>query len=188
MAKAVLTTKVNPTYDDIPEHRYHFPRTYLNQAEQTVGDWIIYYEPRRPSADPMRSGGRQAYFATARVDRIIADPILPDHFYAEVSGFLEFTRAVSFREADHYYEAALRKADGSTNKGAFGRAVRILSDAEYDMIWRAGFGPVIGLDALPKSTEAPPADDLPLVAEQLTPFAFDDVQMTEDRRIVEQLI
>ena len=37
MAKAVLTTKVSPTYDDLPEVRYHFPRTYLNQVSSAVG-------------------------------------------------------------------------------------------------------------------------------------------------------
>ena len=58
MTKAIFTTKVSPTYDDIPEVRYHFPRTYLKQAEQAVGDWIIYYEPRRPSADLMKTGGQ----------------------------------------------------------------------------------------------------------------------------------
>ena len=36
MAKAIFTTKVNPTYDDLPEVRYHFPKTYLNQAQATV--------------------------------------------------------------------------------------------------------------------------------------------------------
>lgn len=30
MTKAVLTTKIDPTYDDLPEQRYHFPRTYLS--------------------------------------------------------------------------------------------------------------------------------------------------------------
>lgn len=35
MAKAVLTTKIDPTYDDLPEQRYHFPRTYLRQVEAT---------------------------------------------------------------------------------------------------------------------------------------------------------
>jgi putative restriction endonuclease len=28
MAKAVFTTKIDPTYDDLPEFRYHFPQTY----------------------------------------------------------------------------------------------------------------------------------------------------------------
>ena len=37
MAKAVLTTKVDPSYDDLPEERYHFPRTYLNAVRQESG-------------------------------------------------------------------------------------------------------------------------------------------------------
>ena len=51
MANAVFTTKVNPLYDDLPELRYHFPKTYLGQAEQAIGDLIVYYEPRREGAD-----------------------------------------------------------------------------------------------------------------------------------------
>ena len=40
----------------------------------------------------------------------------------------------------HYYESKLRKADGSTNKGSFGRAVRLLiRDSEYSLILAAGF-------------------------------------------------
>jgi putative restriction endonuclease len=31
------------------------------------------------------------------------------------------------------------KADGTTSKGAFGRSVRLLSDAEFEVILRAGF-------------------------------------------------
>jgi site-specific DNA-cytosine methylase len=47
MANAIFTTQAIPTYDDLPEIRYHFPATYLRIAEQAVGDWIVYYEPRR---------------------------------------------------------------------------------------------------------------------------------------------
>ncbi len=61
MTKAVLNTKVNPEYDDLPEERYHFPKTYLNQVSLAVGDLAIYYEPRRPSGDLSSSGGRQSY-------------------------------------------------------------------------------------------------------------------------------
>lgn len=175
MAKAIFTTKVSPTYDDLPEQRYHFPRTYLRHAEQTVGDWIIYYEPRRPSADLMRSGGRQSYFATARVDRIIPDPIREDHFYAEVSCYLEFTRPVRFTEGVDYYESALRKGDGSTNKGAFGRSVRLLPDGEYDHIWKAGFGHIIGLEARSRAFGEIPEEPLRAnVAEDHMPFLHDD--------------
>lgn len=49
MAKVVFTTKIDPTYDDLPEARYHFPRSYVRQAGAAVGDWIVYYEPRRSS-------------------------------------------------------------------------------------------------------------------------------------------
>ena len=144
MAKAILTTKVDPAYDDLPEEYYHFPRTYLRQIQEAVGDWIIYYEPRRSSRDLSSRGGRQAYFATARVDRIEADKSRPDHFYALVSGYLEFDRSVSFRDGEKYFEAALVRDDGKTNKGAFGRAVRLISDREYDLILRAGYARILG--------------------------------------------
>ena len=67
--KGIFTTKPVPSYNDLPEVRYHFPKTYLNQVERTLGDWIAYYEPRRSSAEPSSRGGRQGYFATARVIR-----------------------------------------------------------------------------------------------------------------------
>ena len=48
--------------------------------------------------------------------------------YAYVEDYLEFDRAVPFREGNHYYESGLQKADGSTNKGRFGLSVRGLDD------------------------------------------------------------
>ena len=103
MVKAVLTTKVDPTYDDLPEFRYHFPRTYLRAVEAAIGDWIIYYEPRRTSGGLSSRGGRQAYFATARIATVRPDPTMADHYYAFVEDFLEFPRAVPFKDGDHYY-------------------------------------------------------------------------------------
>jgi len=144
MAKAVFTTKVEPAYDDLPEYRYHFPRTYLRQVEEAVGDWVVYYEPRRPSADPNSRGGRQVYFGTARLNSIEADPGKTGHFYAFMIDYLEFERPVPFKEGALYFENSLKKADGSTNKGAFGRSVRTMSDDEYDIILRAGFSEIIG--------------------------------------------
>ena len=139
MPKAVLTTKVDPSYDDLPEHRYHFPRTYLRAAQAALGDWIVYYEPRRVSADLSSSGGRQSYFATARIASIGSDPNRAGHYYAYVEDYLEFDRAVPFRDGGFYYESGLQKADGSTNKGRFGRSVRLLEDSEYGLIVAAGF-------------------------------------------------
>src|SRR5580692_5541528 len=84
MTKAVFTTKVTPSYKDLPEERYHFPRTYLNYVQQTVGDYIIYYEPRRSTAELSSRGGRQSYFGVARVNSLVEDNNLPDHFFANI--------------------------------------------------------------------------------------------------------
>ena len=99
MANAVFTTSESSAYDDQPEIRYHFPRTYLKQAMQAEQDWILYYEPRRTSG-PSSSTGRQAYFAAAWVDRIIPDPETPDHFYALIKHYMELDQPVPFRDGD----------------------------------------------------------------------------------------
>jgi len=134
MANAVLTTSVGSLYDDLPEVRYHFPKTYLNAIQAAQGDWVLYYEPRRS-----QGGGRQAYFAMARVSRIIPDTELADHYYADIDGYLEFDRPVPFNGKGRYPESALQKRDGSTNKGAFGRAARIIPAEEFTSIVQSGF-------------------------------------------------
>jgi putative restriction endonuclease len=143
MAKAIFTTRVSPSYDDRPEDYYHFPRMYLNQVRAAVGDQIIYYEPRRVDSSISSRGGRQAYFASARVDGIREDANTPDHFYADISNFLPFSRAVPFREGDHYYESRLRAEGGKTNVGWAQRAVRNIPEAEFDLIFKAGFAAVL---------------------------------------------
>jgi putative restriction endonuclease len=175
MAKAVFTTKVKPGYNDLPEVRYHFPQTYLNQAKQAVGDYVVYYEPRRSSVDLSSFGGRQSYFGIARVTAIVADDNLKDHYYALVDEYLDFDRPVPFAEGAQYFESALRKADGSTNKGAFGRAVRLIPDVEYDRILRAGFAPVLGENILSPEISSPG------YSEPTTPFERPIVEMTVSR-------
>lgn len=148
MANAVFTTKVNPVYDDLPEIRYHFPKTYLNQASQAVGDWIVYYEPRRENADLAGRAGRQVFFATARVQKIEDDPRRENYYYARMTDYLEFETPVPFRTNSTYIESALKKQDGSTNKGAFGRSVRTLPAAEFQMICNLGFAEPIDSNGL----------------------------------------
>jgi putative restriction endonuclease len=142
MAKAVFTTKIAPAYKDLPELMYHFPKTYLRQATAAMGDWILYYEPRREDSSPAGRAGRQSYFATARVTDIKRDPALKDHYYAFIDNYVDFVSPVPFKIRAHYFESRLRKADGSTNKGAFGRAIRIIPDEEYQVIVAAGLGEV----------------------------------------------
>ncbi len=175
MAKAIFTTKVDPTYDDLPEQRYHFPRTYLRVAEATVGDWIVYYEPRRTSGEESSRGGRQSYFATARVDRIERDSNHHDHYYAFVSAYLDFDRPVPFREGVHYYESGLRHSDGSLNQGFFRRAVRALPDEDYELILKAGF-----VRTLDSNAAAPSDADMRIgVAEESLEF---------ERPVVERVV
>jgi len=174
VTKAILATKIDPSYDDLPEQRYHFPKTYLRAVEASRGDWIVYYEPRRSSGALSSRGGRQSYFGTARVTRIEKDPHLADHFYAYVEDFLPFDRPVPFKEGDHYYERGLRRDDGGTSKGAFGRSVRPISEAEYNTILRAGFAHVIDEE---QQTDREPAA-----------FVFAEEQATLERPIVERVV
>ena len=179
MAKAIFTTKVDPTYDDQPEFRYHFPRTYLRAVEATVGDCIIYYEPRRVSGELSSRGGRQSYFATARVAAVQPDPTLADHFYAFVEDFLPFPRPVPFKDGDFYYEFALRRSDGGTSKGAFGRAVRPISDSEYGLILSAASSDLLmpsksSNEVMPQGFADDPADFERPIVERLTSRPFRD--------------
>jgi putative restriction endonuclease len=46
---------------------------------------------------------------------------------------------VPFKDGELYYEQGLRRSNGGTSKGAFGRAVRTITDLEYDIILKSGF-------------------------------------------------
>jgi len=180
MAKGVFITRVAPDYDDLPEERYHFPRMYLSKAQQTVGDWILYYEPRR-------GDGRQVYFATSRVREVQADPRKAGHFYAYVEHYLEFPRPVPFREGDEYYESALRYADGSVNLGLFQRAIHLLPDHEYELIVQRGMGAGVDLarpaPAAGEMVAEPEADYGRPAARQLTVRKFRDAAF---QRVIRQ--
>lgn len=80
-----------------------------------------------------------AYFAIAKLVNITSDSAIEGLYYAEVSDYLEFDSSVSFRREEGTYEASLLKVDGSVNKGAFGRSVRLISDDEFNLILAAGF-------------------------------------------------
>jgi putative restriction endonuclease len=176
MANAVFTASESSAYDDQIERWYHFPRTYRAQAEEAVGDWIVYYEPRRTTG-PNSATGRQAYFATARLQRIEADRAKLGHFYAHLTAFLEFDRAVPFREeCGVYYESALRKEDGSTNKGAFGRSIRLIPREEFERILQLGLSaPLADWEAADRIAEPVPEYVTRPIVEQIVSRKFRDV-------------
>lgn len=88
MAHGVFIHRSNSIYDYSPAERYQFPRQYLGRAQQCVGDWIVYYEPRKVA-------DTRGYFAVAKVERIIADPAAPAIFIALIQpgSYLDFARA-----------------------------------------------------------------------------------------------
>jgi len=103
-----------------------------------------------------------------------------------VTDFLEFEHIVPFRQGGKYLEDALMKEDGSTNKGAFGRSVRLISDNEYQLILQLGFTkPTDGQmeDADVIAAEEPEAYVRPIV-EQLGFRPFRDAAFTHSVRAI----
>jgi len=179
MAKAVLTHKPVSIYDDLPEERYHFTRKYLRQVEQALGDLIVYYEPGRTRIGDAGRTGRSAYVAVAQLARIEPDGSRADHFYAcmEPGSYFVLDRPVSFREDGRYHEDILRRSDGGTSKGAFGRAVRSLTDGELEGILRTGFAREL--------TSLESEWDLP---QPLSRVELDEPPALFERPIVEQVL
>lgn len=137
MTKAIFTVSESSEYRDAVD-LYHFPKTYLRQVEAAKGDLVIFYQPRRNDG-PRSAGGAQSYFAVARVTNVRPDPEASGLFYADLADRLDFDHLVPFKRGDFYYEALLRREDGETNRGAFGRSVRNLTDAEFALILKDGF-------------------------------------------------
>lgn len=132
--KGVFEISGTSRYDDLITERYHFPRIYLRTAERFVGDWILY---RETGAD----GGRKAYVAVARVERIDPDPNDPGLYYARVIDFLELDRAVPYRDDQgRFAERFLRELSGISDVGRAlrGRSVRDIDAADFVTILDAG--------------------------------------------------
>lgn len=158
MAKAVFITKPGSGYDDVREERYHFPKNYLSRAKETIGDFILYYEPRRGK-------GRLSYVAVARVKDIVPDQRSPDHFYALVTDFVEFDHPVGLSNDLGLFESSLVGQGPGGYSGNTRNAVRIIKDDEFEAILKAGFetqavspsalGPGRGLAEEPTPFERP---------------------------------
>lgn len=138
MAKAVFTSSDKSVYQDLREKWYHFPSSYLKRVQATVGDFVIFYQPRRNDG-PTSSSGAKSYVAVARVTGLRVDPVTPGHYFADLADYLDFDEAVPFKTGSSYLESALKREDGGTNLGAFGHSVRHLPEHEFETILRLGF-------------------------------------------------
>jgi len=132
--KGVFEVSGVSRYDDFIAERYHFPSQYREIANRLVGDWVVYRETRA-------AGGRMAYIAAAKVERIDPDPGDRSHFYARVADFLEFDRPVPYRTKDgRFAERFLREMPRAADAGRTlrGASVRALDELDFANIVDAG--------------------------------------------------
>ncbi len=163
MTFAVFIHRSDSIYDDSPAERYQFPKQYLGRVQQAVGDWIVYYEPRKVP-------NTRGYFAVAKVDRVIPDPTASDMFLAliEPGTYLDFVQPVPFNGPMGVVERGVLNANGK-NSGRAQSAVRPLSAEDFNRILDLGLAEDNAfLPRIDEDLVAPP-----LVTEDRTPFVFD---------------
>ncbi|MFS4580582.1 HNH endonuclease [Phaeobacter sp. C3_T13_0] len=158
MAKAVFIQSSHSSYDDQPGSAYHFPkRQYLSRVEQTVGDWVIFYEGRR--------GGGRGYYAVQKVLQVVDDPLGPKMAYAilDQGSELSFENFVPrWIEGQGPYETGLPQSRGNNTS-----SVRVISDKDFAKIINTGLEPRDEPNAIPRTGEFHLEDGF---AEAQTPF------------------
>jgi putative restriction endonuclease len=132
MAFGIFIHRSDSIYDDSPAEQYQFPSQYLGRAEACVGDWIVYYEPRKVAET-------RGYFAVAKVERIIVDPNAPSMYLAllEAGSYLDFVNPVPFNNVDGLVERGLLNEQGRIS-GRAQSAVRPLSADDFSRIVAIG--------------------------------------------------
>jgi putative restriction endonuclease len=156
MGFGVFIHRTDSIYDDSPAEQYQFPSQYLSRAQTFVGDWIVYYEPRKVDAT-------RGYFAIARVQQIIPDPSATGMYLAliEPSSYLDFATPVPFTDADGVIERGILNEQGRIS-GRAQSAVRPISPDDFERIV------ALGLDENDQI--------LPRIGETLSIPQFDEIQ------------
>jgi putative restriction endonuclease len=151
-------------YDDQPDVRYQFPASYLSRARQFEHDWVVYYEPVK--------AGARGFYAIGFVERIIADPLTPKMYIAEIQlgTYLDFPIPVPHRIDGKLVETGLRNAQA---------AVRPLSHTDFMAIINVG----LGEDALTLPRADVAESNSTLFHEERSPFRFEQARFR-----VEQLL
>lgn len=160
MAFGVFIHRTDSIYKDTPAEQYQFPSQYLSRATRFVGDWIVYYEPRKvPNS--------RGYFAVARVGDIVQDLTSPGMFLAliEPGSYLEFANAVPFLGDVGVTETGLLNEVGRIS-GRAQAAVRPLSAHDFSRIVSLGISEP---DMLPRTDDASTG-----FSERQAPFAAEE--------------
>lgn len=172
MANAVFIHKPDSIYDDDPSVRYDFPEIYISRIKQTVGDWIVYYEPRSAEG----GAGRLAYFATAQIERIVPHPGQEGRYFAliEPGTYLGFDLPVPRKIGSLVFEPSLDRGEGKLLSGGVANsAVRMLPRESFAQIIMHAFttDPTrLGLDQAPETVDG----YQPGMQEPGAEFRFDD--------------
>ena len=156
MGFGVFIHRSDSIYDDSPAERYQFPSQYLRRVESCVGNWIIYYEPRKVVET-------RGYFAIAKVSQVIPDPSVSGMYLAliEPGSYLDFANPVPFDGATGPVERGVLNEQGRIS-GRAQSAVRPISPDDFKRIFELGF------------TENTPL--LPRLDNDISPSGFDEEQ------------
>lgn len=163
MGFGVFIHRADSIYDDSPAERYQFPSQYLGRVQACVGDWIVYYEPRKVA-------GTKGYFAVAKIEQVIPDPKAPGMYLAliEPDSYLDFPEPVPFVDTDGMVvERGVLNESGRIS-GRAQAAVRALSPADFHRIVNLGLDDKEPL--LPRVGAASPRDGFD---DEQAPFAYE---------------
>lgn len=146
-SKCVFVIGSHSIYADEPDRFYRFPQRWLNAAARSVGQWILYQEPRR--------AGPRGYYAAARVEQIVRDLADSEMYLAliEPGSYLEFGRDVAFQYDGAAVERGLLDPDGRLNNGRAIQSIRPISDVDFNRIISLGL--IAEDDLLPREDDAP---------------------------------
>lgn len=174
MAHAVFIQNPASIYDDLPGRRYNFPSAYLNMVQETVGDWVVFYESKK---------GAFGYVGVQKVVDVVVDPKRDDWYYAELDPgtLLQFETLVPRMDGQgRTYERRLMGADGRPFSGGLNTsAVRRITPEEFAAIVSTGLSEADGPYALPRTPVAGFADAQAPFGEAT--LASDRVRLLSDR-------
>ncbi|AHG49909.1 restriction endonuclease (plasmid) [Rhizobium leguminosarum bv. trifolii CB782] len=132
MGFGVFIHRSDSIYDDSPAEQYQFPRQYLGRVQACLGEWIVYYEPRKIAST-------RGYFAVAKVAQVIPDPKATGMYLAliEPGSYLDFINAVPFSGPDGVIERGVLNEEGRIS-GRAQAAVRPISAVDFNRIVSIG--------------------------------------------------
>jgi putative restriction endonuclease len=132
MGHGVFVYRSDSIYEDNPAEVYQFPRQYLSRVQPCIGDWIIYYEPRKVA-------DTRGYFAVAKVERVIPDPGANGMYRAliEPGSYLDFVNPIPFSGASGVVEQSVLNEQGRIS-GRAQSAVRPIAASDFERIVSLG--------------------------------------------------